>query len=144
MKIKISHNRHDGDQRPVGSVQPLSGGGGTSHYAATKVTYDDSGRVTRIEQGYEELGSEWIYFGTELQRGKQYDDFGNFNYGAMSAAMGAPDQMILRGAGWAQMRSGNYDPSFGTWWGGPPYGDDPADQTQIQNGINYYRQGCHG
>lgn len=43
---------YDGDQRPVGSVQPLSGGGGTANYAATKVTYDDSNRVTKVEQGY--------------------------------------------------------------------------------------------
>jgi hypothetical protein len=43
---------YDGDQRQVGSVQPLSGGGGTAHYAATRVTYDNSNRVTKVEQGY--------------------------------------------------------------------------------------------
>lgn len=77
------------------------------------------------------------------QRGRQYEDFGNFNYGAMTSAMGASDNLILRGAGAAQTRSGNTDPNFGSPWGGPPYGDDPADQAQIRAGISYYKN-CHG
>ena len=36
------------------------------------------------------------------QRGSEYEDFGNFNYGATGAAAGIPDQILLRAAGWAQ------------------------------------------
>ena len=42
---------YDADQRQVGVVKPLSGGGGTSNYAATKTSYDDSNRVLQTDQG---------------------------------------------------------------------------------------------
>lgn len=79
-----------------------------------------------------------------LDRQSPYEDFGNFNFGATAAALGIPENVALRGAGWASTRS---DPSraaqLGHWWGPPPYGDDPADQIQIMLGYDYYRQGCH-
>ncbi len=79
-----------------------------------------------------------------LDRQSPYEDFGNFNFGATAAALGIPENVALRGAGWASTRS---DPSraaqLGHWWGPPPYGDDPADQIQIKLGYDYYRQGCH-
>lgn len=75
------------------------------------------------------------------QQGPQFDDFGNFNYGATGNAFGFPDQVLLRMAGYAQMKAGTWDPSFGYPWGGAPYGDDPAGQVQIQRGIDYSR--CH-
>ena len=68
-----------------------------------------------------------------------FEDFGNFNYGAICAAIGIPDTITLRGAGWAQTRSGTSKPDYGKPWGFAPYGDDPHDQEMIKAGINYYR-----
>jgi RHS repeat-associated protein len=75
------------------------------------------------------------------QQGLQYDEFGNFNYGAAGAAFGFPDWLLLRMAGWAQQQAGTSLPQWGNPWGSPPYGDDPGGQDQIKNGINYAR--CH-
>jgi hypothetical protein len=72
-----------------------------------------------------------------------YDDFGNFNYGATGAALGMPDQVLLRAAGWYQEKSGNGSPEFGHWWGGAPYGDDPPGQEFIKQGIQYYKNHCN-
>lgn len=71
------------------------------------------------------------------QQGANYQDFGNFNYGATAKAHGFPDWMIKRMAGWAHNKAGNSNPEFNSPLGGPPYGDDPADQKQIQKGIDY-------
>jgi hypothetical protein len=73
------------------------------------------------------------------QQGSQYQDAGNFNFGAVGAALGVSDQVLLRGAGWAQQQAGTSLPSFGSPLGNPPYGDDPADQAQIKQGIAYYK-----
>ncbi len=77
------------------------------------------------------------------QHGSQYQDFGNFNYGATGAAFGFPDQILLRMAGWAQTQAGTSLPQWGGPWGGPPYGDDPADQILINQGIEYFKCGCY-
>ena len=69
-----------------------------------------------------------------------YEAFGNFNFGASGAAFGFSDQMLLRGAGYAQWSAGTSLPEYGSPFGlFPPYGDDPWDQHWIQAGINYYR-----
>jgi hypothetical protein len=78
------------------------------------------------------------------QRGEQYQDFGNFNYGATGTAAGYPPFILKRFAGWAQIEAGNPDPSFGRPWGSAPYGDDPNDQAQIDKGIDYVQSGCAG
>ena len=73
-----------------------------------------------------------------------YQDFGNFNYGMTGSAAGIPENILLRGAGWAQSRAGTSKPEFGKWWdinGG--YGDDPNDQEQIKRGIQYFKCGCY-
>jgi len=75
--------------------------------------------------------------------GSPYADFGNFNYGAMGAAMGIPQSILLRAAGYAQGQAGTSSQKWGNWKGGPPYGDDPNDQVQIKAGINYYQAGCY-
>jgi len=79
-----------------------------------------------------------------LDQKSPFEEFGNFNYGATAAALGVPENAALRLAGWASTRS---DPTrsqkLGHWWGGPPYGDDQADQDQIKLGYDYYNQGCH-
>ena len=70
------------------------------------------------------------------QRGRQFESFGNFHYGAVGHAAGIIDEVLLRGAGWAQSRAGTTDPAFGDWYGSTPYGDDPNDQTPlIETGI---------
>ena len=81
------------------------------------------------------------------QRGRQYQNLGNFNYGATGSALGIPENIILREAGRAQGAAGTSLPEWGDpgWrinpWGGvPPYGDDPIDQYWIQRGIEYNRR----
>ncbi|MHB9000599.1 MAG: IPT/TIG domain-containing protein [Thermoanaerobaculia bacterium] len=76
------------------------------------------------------------------QQGSSYEEFGNFNYGATGAALGLPEQVILRGAGWANQKA---DPKGrkglpGRWWSKEPYGDDPQDQKWIKEGINFYKE----
>ena len=61
-----------------------------------------------------------------------------------AACLGIPEDVALRGAGWASTQA---DPGrakqLGHWWGAPPYGDDPDDQVQIELGYNYVRLNCH-
>lgn len=101
---------------------------------------------------------DWLWFYRQVrnkgpwdykQRGRQFADFGNFNYGAVGTAAGFPENVLLRMAGWAQGRSGNVDPAWGSAptmlealagrGGKPPFGDDPADQEWIMRGIEYFR-----
>ena len=75
------------------------------------------------------------------QEGIIYRDYGNFVYGAVGAALGIPRVILLRAAGWAQIRAGTSNPSYGTPYDILPssYGDDPIDQKYIEYGIGYYR-----
>jgi len=84
------------------------------------------------------------------QLGRQFQDFGNFNYGATGSAFGYSEDTLLRAAGWAQKRAGTSKPEWGDApsalqayvgaGGEPPYGDDPDDQAMIKQGIEYYKQ----
>lgn len=76
------------------------------------------------------------------QRGRGYEDFGNFNYGATATAFGFPSQVTKRMAGYAQIRAKNSQPRFGKPWTQAPYGYDPHDQAMIEAGIKYRRIGC--
>ncbi|MEA3587983.1 hypothetical protein J6I75_06435 [Pseudidiomarina sp. 1APP75-27a] len=78
-------------------------------------------------------GGSWDY----KQQGRQYQDFGNFNYGATAEALGIPSDVADRAAGIAQIRAGTSVSAWGNPLGGFPYGDDPADQIQIQKGRQY-------
>lgn len=98
--------------------------GGFSGIAITYVTFYELVRN----------GGPWDY----KQSGRQYEEFGNFNYGAAGSAMGIPREVLLRGAGWAQTRAGTSLPEWGSPLGSQPFGDDPQDQEWIQNGIDYY------
>ncbi len=80
------------------------------------------------------------------QQGSLYEDFGNFNYGATGHAFRFGDRTLLREAGRANQLAdpnrrnlGLGDPGarLNPWGGTSPYGDDPADQEQIQRGIDY-------
>ncbi|MDB4948141.1 MAG: repeat protein [Gemmatimonadetes bacterium] len=85
-----------------------------------------------------EYGHIWDY----KRVGSHYEPFGNFNYGAVAAAMGFLDQTSLRAAGYKQEQHGSSRPDWGHWWGSAPYGDEPRDQGNIRAGIQYYRNGC--
>lgn len=83
-------------------------------------------------------GGPWDY----KKQGSQYQNFGNFNYGATGSAYGFPTKVLLRMAGWAQQQAGTSLPQWGNPYGDAPYGDDPADQGQIKNGIKYFQCNC--
>ncbi|MEP0207363.1 MAG: polymorphic toxin type 44 domain-containing protein [Paracoccaceae bacterium] len=77
------------------------------------------------------------------QRNTQFENFGSFNYGATGTAMGIPERLLRRQTGIAQLRNNTSKPEWGKPGGGPPYGDDPNDQTKIGMGIDYFTCGCH-
>ena len=74
------------------------------------------------------------------QRGKQYEAFGNFHYGAVGTAMGMAREVLERAAGWAQGRAGTSESKNGMWAGLAPYGDDPMDQMYIKAGVDYAKR----
>lgn len=78
-------------------------------------------------------GGPWDY----KQQGRRYQDFGNFNYGAVGYAIGIPETVLLRGAGWAQSKAQTSMSGWSNWWGRSPYGDDPMDQKMIEAGVEY-------
>jgi len=81
-------------------------------------------------------GGDWDY----KQSGhEQYQDFGNFNYGATGRALGFSRQTLLRMAGWKHIRDGSL-PSEGHYLdiGDSCYGDDCRDQEWIIRGMDYY------
>ncbi len=104
-----------------------------------------------IGQAQQRFNPFWFYNQVDDRRpwdykrqGIQYENFGNFNYGATGAAFGFPfpDQILYRMAGWAHQRNTS-NPNLGTPYGWFPYGDDPNDQYWIQQGIQYYRCKCY-
>jgi hypothetical protein len=78
-------------------------------------------------------GGEWDY----KQHGAQYEEVGNFNYGATGHAAGIPEQILLRAAGAAQGIAGTSREDFSKWWANSPYGDDKVDQVWIKAGIEF-------
>ena len=85
----------------------------------------------------------WDYKYYRGQPHNEYDNFGNFNYGATGCAMGIPLNILLRGAGWAKSRllrkQMGYDP-YGNPLGRYPYGNQPDKQQQIINGYNFCKK----
>lgn len=76
------------------------------------------------------------------KHGLAYEDAGNFNYGFVMAAVGAPEQVALRFAGWYAINRGTHKPEWGHWTdlnSTGPYGDDPKDQIQIRRGYEYFQ-----
>src|SRR5688572_3772702 len=92
---------------------------------------------------------DYKYRDPAVNEGKRskYEPFGNFNYGASGAAAGFSDGQLLRLAGHYQTdrtyargeNPGRLRSILGVG-GRAPYGDEPGDQDQIRNGINYYRR----
>ena len=88
-------------------------------------------------------GGKWDY----KQRGSQYEAFGNYNFGVTARAIGIPGNIPNRGAGWAQRQAGTGLPEWGKWWdwtcSSTSFGDDPADQCWINEGIKDYENGYY-
>ena len=78
------------------------------------------------------------------RQGRKYVAFGNFNFGAVTAAMGMPYYVAQNGAGIYQQWRGAAADGRGApilkW----PYGDATTDAQQIQRGRQYVLQGCNG
>jgi len=79
---------------------------------------------------------EWDY----KTQGREYEEFGNFNYGATGRAVGFSEDTLLRAAGAVQKLTNTSREEWGEPWGEPPYGDDPSDQEMIKRGVEYYEQ----
>ncbi len=77
----------------------------------------------------------WDY---RTNQGQLYDDFGNFNYGAIAAEMGLPYYIAQNLAGLYQ----GDGPGSGTYFMVWPYGDDVAGALQIQAGYDYVSDQC--
>ena len=100
------------------------------------------------------LASKMFYFYNQVknkaqwdykQFGVQYEEIGNFNYGATGAAMGIDLNILLRAAGWAQRQAHTSKSE----WGSPldfnllsSYGDDPQDQKWITRGFFWFQKGA--
>jgi RHS repeat-associated protein len=118
---------------------------------ALKQGFEDSPTVGRSIQTFQKL--LWLYdhvknsgpYDYKQDKTGNYENFGNFNFGAVGAALGIDLSTLLKGAGFAQQRAGTSRPAFGVWHGPPPYGDDPRDQEMIKRGYEYYEalaKGC--
>ncbi|MBL8066414.1 MAG: hypothetical protein JNM34_11230 [Chthonomonadaceae bacterium] len=71
---------------------------------------------------------------------KEYENLGNWNYGATGSYLGLSDDTLLRGAGLYQKIYGTSTDAWGGPLGGPPYGDDPNDQYWIRKGIKFIQE----
>ncbi|MFD3246365.1 polymorphic toxin type 44 domain-containing protein [Rahnella aquatilis] len=104
--------------------------------------------LARFHRGPSALTYLWFYQQVRLhgpwdyksRAGRQYENFGNFHYGAVGNAAGISEPVLLRAAGWAQSHSGNGREEDGNWSGLPPYGDDPKDQFWIKRGIDFAKR----
>jgi RHS repeat-associated protein len=87
-------------------------------------------------------GFPWDYNNTQ---GSQYEEFGNFNYGATGTVKGFTQEQLLIAAGAVQHATNTSRPEWGNPFTGRPYGDDPLDQIDISLGISYAKGqcGCH-
>jgi len=100
-----------------------------------------------IEEAQKNGGLYWLYSKVKnkgpwdfKQQDSQYENGGNFHYGAVAEAAGVPNWFIMRAPGVAQTIAGTSSPEYGKPWGSPPYGDDPKDQYWIQMGRDYYNK----
>jgi uncharacterized protein RhaS with RHS repeats len=85
-------------------------------------------------------GGEWDY----KKYGRQYEALGNYNYGLTGTSMGVSNYVLLNAAGTYQILSGTSGAGFGVPFLGSPFGDDPKDQIQINEGINDCKSGYFG
>jgi hypothetical protein len=88
----------------------------------TQNWYNETVSTPLVKRGY--TGHEHI---------KEYADFGNFNFGATSKAIGLNETFSKFGAGMAQVKAGT---SKSEWLNS--FYDDPEDQYYIELGFAYY------
>lgn len=72
------------------------------------------------------------------QNGRGYENFGNYNFGYTGTRQGIPGEVLLEGAGMAQLAAGtsSWDFIMSNW-------DDPNDQEQIRRGISDAQNQCY-
>jgi type VI secretion system secreted protein VgrG len=80
-------------------------------------------------------GGLWDY---RTNQGTQYDDFGNLNFGATAAAMGAPYYAVQNAAGLYDNSGRSEGTPFLKW----PYGDDVTGALQVRAGYDYVSHHC--
>ena len=84
-------------------------------------------------------GGKWDYKRINLEK---FEEFGNFNFGATGAALGIPEEVLLKGAASVQIldlrASGEGNFSLLPGGGVAPYGDERKDAAAIKAGIAYY------
>lgn len=78
----------------------------------------------------------WDYKVKELG----YEYAGNFNCGATGAALWISLDLLQRAAGYVQVHNGRSQPEWNPPNAGWPHGDDPKDQSAIEDGFKYYWQ----
>ncbi|MDB6068189.1 MAG: type secretion protein Rhs [Pedosphaera sp.] len=90
-------------------------------------------------QRQEKTGGPWDFKDGNYVNAKQYDQYGNFHYGAVGTAMGLDSWTLQTEAGRANTDNKEGDPGWRFWSGSgtPPYGDRPLDNYWIRVGIKY-------
>jgi hypothetical protein len=94
--------------------------------------------IDRIRQKH----GPWDYKWSHGKSHPEYDEFGNFNFGATGAAAGFSLNTLLRGAGWFKGRSLPKGDPYGHWYGAWPYGNQEDKQKQAIAGFNWFKNGC--
>jgi RHS repeat-associated protein len=80
----------------------------------------------------------WDYKWYQGKAHPEYDNFGNFNFGATGCALRIPLDILLRGAGYGKSKDLKNDP-YGNPLFLPPYGNQPDKQGQIIKGFQWCR-----
>jgi len=117
-------------------------------FAPPGVSLINNMMIARFHKGPSALTYVWFYYQVrghgpwdyKNKCGRQYENFGNFHYGAVGHAAGFNDEILLRGAGFAQLLAGTSDPDWAKYSGPDSYHDDPTDQTWIRAGIDYAKR----
>ncbi len=96
------------------------------------LSYDPAWLKGRVDHN-----GPWDY--KRVMPGK-FEEFGNFHYGAVFAAFGVPENIALRGAGWAQEDHTPDRHGPGHWYSFAPYGDFENDQEAIKKGYAFFNK----
>jgi hypothetical protein len=95
---------------------------------------DGNGRIVPKD----DVGANWDYKNVfNPTDSTQYQDFGNFHFGAVAAAYGIPLYIAANGAGLVQYLQGT--PGQGKPLIQPPYWDDGPDYNMLVLGYRYFQ-----
>lgn len=116
-----------------------------SSFSPPGVSLSNNMMIARFHYGPSALTYLWFYkqvrghgpWDYKNILGRQYENFGNFHFGAVGIAAGIQPEILSRAAGLAQILAGTSDPGFKNYQGPDSHGDDPTDQTWIRAGIDY-------